>query len=79
MIRSSEFVQTQKPSSGLRGSEGQYWSKPICDDMGEEGSSRGSFAGYMREGAVVGFSRSLRGQDKRLGGLPAGELQSPAF
>ena len=38
VIRSSEFVQTQKPSSGLRGSEGQYWSKPICDDMGEEGS-----------------------------------------
>ena len=35
VIRLSEFVQTQKPSPGLRGSAGQYWSKPICDDMVE--------------------------------------------
>ena len=52
MIRSSEFVQTQKPSSGLRGSVGQYWSKPICDDMGEggEGAIGGKFLGILYEG-----------------------------
>ena len=55
VIRSLEFVRTQKPSSGLRGSVGQYWTKPICDDMGE-----GEFCGIWGGSGVL---KTLRGHE----------------
>ena len=55
VIRSLEFVGTQKPSSGLRGSVGQYWTKPICDDMGE-----GEFCGIWGGSGVL---KTLRGHE----------------